>query len=249
MRVIGVVDLLGGRAVHARGGARDRYVPVRVSGGVPVDGDAVALARAYIDRCGFRDIYAADLDAIVHGTPQAPLVKALAGLGARVWLDAGVSSVDAARAALDHGASRVIVGLETLTSFDVLARICGALGSERVAFSLDLRDGVPITHIDGARECSPERLAARAMDAGASAIVVIDLRRVGTGGGIDLPTVGRVRRAAPGVALVAGGGVRTIADVDRLADSGCDGVLMATALHDGLITPGELTRFARFPSV
>src|SRR5579862_3342915 len=29
MRLIGVIDLAGGRAVHARGGRRDAYAPVR----------------------------------------------------------------------------------------------------------------------------------------------------------------------------------------------------------------------------
>ena len=59
---------------------------------------------------------------------------------APVWLDAGVSSVSGARQALETGAARVIVGLETLSSFDALSGICNAIGGDRMAFSLDLRD-------------------------------------------------------------------------------------------------------------
>ena len=51
MRVLGVLDLLAGRAVHARGGLRERYAPVDRFGGIPIEaGDALALARAYLDQ-------------------------------------------------------------------------------------------------------------------------------------------------------------------------------------------------------
>ena len=249
MRVIGVIDLLAARAVHARGGHRDRYAPVRSSGGVPIQGDALALARAYLDRFRLREIYVADLDAILGGTKPAAVTSALSALGAPVWLDAGVSSVEHARAALDAGAARVVVGLETLTSFDALASICDAVGSDRVAFSLDLCEGVPLTLSESPlADGTPERLAARAVDAGANALTVIDVRRVGTGGGVEVRMLSAVRRAVPHVTLIAGGGVRTIGDIHRLADAGCDGVLLATALHDGSIGPTELTRYLRPPS-
>ena len=62
---------------------------------------------------------------------------------------------------------------------------------------------------------------------------MIDLARVGTGAGLDLPLIARVRDAAPGLTLLAGGGVRGPEDLARLVDAGCDGALVATALQDG----------------
>ncbi len=245
MRVFGVVDLLGGRAVHASGGRRDRYAPVRVSGGVVVDGDARALARVYLERFGLTGLYLADLDAILHQTRQDALIAQIGAFGASVWLDAGVSSLASARSAIDLGAARAIVGLETLSSFDALAGICQAVGSDRVAFSLDLRDGRPVTASGGiAGDATPEVLAVRAVDAGAGTIIVIDLARVGTGRGIDLPLLARLRHAVAGVTLVAGGGLRSAADLDRLATAGCDAALVATALHDGSIRPADLAFYS-----
>ena len=46
MRIIGVVDLRNGQAVHAAGGRRDAYAPVAAAAGVRVAGDAMALGRA-----------------------------------------------------------------------------------------------------------------------------------------------------------------------------------------------------------
>jgi len=251
MRIIGVVDLLGGRAVHARAGQRESYAPVATIAGSRIEsGDALAVARAYVDRLGVAELYAADLDAILgrldaaRRPSQSGAVAAVAALGAPLWLDAGVSTADHARHALGLGAARVIVGLETLPSYDALGEICAAVGGDRVAFSLDLRDGEPMIDTGVSGGIAPGEpahlVAARAADAGARAVIVIDLARVGTGTGLDLGLIARVRAAAPRVTLLAGGGVRGLEDIVRLADAGCDGALVATALHDGRLGVAEV---------
>jgi len=150
MRVIGVLDLRNGRAVHARAGDRERYAPVQSVAGEAIEpGDAPALASIYRDRFGLGELYVADLDAIEGRAPQDRLVSSLVPFGA-LWLDAGVSSANRACDALTLGAAHVIVGLETLGSWDALDEICGVLGGARIAFSLDLRDGpiVRVAHFD-----------------------------------------------------------------------------------------------------
>jgi HisA/HisF family protein len=249
VRVIGVVDLAAGRAVHARGGVRERYAPVLAVAGSPIDpGGALALARVYLDRLGVTELYVADLDAIQGGSSQDIPVAAVAALGAPLWLDAGVSSLAGAHHALGLGAARVIVGLETLSSFGALKTICEAVGGDRVAFSLDLRDGELVVSPqarDGDGGVPAHVAAARAADAGVGSVIVIDLARVGTGAGVDLALVARVREAVPGVMLAAGGGVRELEDVRRLADAGCDGALVASALHNGQLGAAEVATARR----
>ena len=245
MRMIGVIDLLARRAVHARAGMRERYEPVRTApGSCPEPGDALALAGRYLNGLGLRELYVADLDAILAGRDRESndaLVTAMAALGAPLWLDTAVSSADRARYAIGLGAARVVVGLETLSSYDALGEVCDAVGGDRVAFSLDLRDGEPVVATDGIPPGEPAHVMARhAADAGAGAVIVIDLARVGTGWGLDLRLIGRVREAAPGLTLLAGGGIQGREDLVRLADSGCDGALVATALHDGRLSAADV---------
>ena len=269
MRVIGVIDLLGGRAVHASAGRRDRYEPVQTVAGMPIEpGDAVALARMYLRHLGLTELYAADLDAILArlrlrqdasaGLAEAPrvsggakagprqdtLVASVAELGAPLWLDAGVASVVDARHALELAAAVVVIGLETLPSYDALADICASVGGDRVAFSLDLRDGEPIVAPGVLREPA-DVVAARAAHAGAGAVIVIDLARVGTGTGLDLALISGVREAVPGLTLLAGGGVRGSEDLARLEDAGCDGALVASALHDGRLGADDVAAARR----
>ena len=239
--LLGVVDLRGGLAVRARGGRRDRYEPIEnVAGEIIQTGDARALACQYVERFGLPALYVADLDAIDRRQPQHAQVRAIASAGAPVWLDAGIDSIDDARGALVCGASRLIVGLETLPSFHVLESIVQDAGRERVVFSLDLRDGRPIATIPELARHTPHDLAAQAADAGVVAVIVLDLARVGSGSGLDLEMLARIRDRVPSAGLYAGGGVRSIGDIEQLRSSGCDGALVASALLDGQITRRDL---------
>jgi len=241
VRVIPVLDLSAGRAVLARGGVRDAYQPVEsVLASATPAGDAVALARAFRERLGCDECYVADLDAITGGGRQRALVRALAGVGARLLVDAGVTGPASAAALLAEGVARVVVGLETLPDFGALEAIAGAIGRERVVFSLDLREGQPVLAPGAPHQGSRLELARAAVTAGAAALLVLDLARVGARRGPDLALVDAVRGACPDVELLVGGGVRTREDLERLAHAGCDAALLATALHQARVDRADL---------
>jgi phosphoribosylformimino-5-aminoimidazole carboxamide ribotide isomerase len=253
MHVIGVVDIRAGVAVHARRGDRAAYQPVAVARSQPIDGDPVALAQFYRDRCGLSDVYIADLDAIAGMTPQHPVVSRIAALGVRVWVDAAIDSVPDAHAAVDAGAAQVVIGLETLTDFGVLGAICSAVGPDRAAFSLDLKEGRPLIVNNRAVTSRHEShlvelIATQAVQAGARRMIVLDLARVGTGRGIDVDTLSRVASCVPQCEIYAGGGVASADDLRRLDELGAAGALIATALIEGRMTPDELDHVRGAPS-
>jgi phosphoribosylformimino-5-aminoimidazole carboxamide ribotide isomerase len=247
--VIGVIDLLGGKAVHARGGVRADYRPIRAVAEAAIDeGDASAVMQAYV-ALGVREAYVADLDAILQGPPQNALLASLASSGVPLWLDAAITSAARARQVREIGVAHVVVGLETLTSFEALRTICQTGGTGPTAFSLDMKEGALLTHPRlRLLDRGPEAVAAHAVAAGAGTVIVLDLARVGSGAGPDLRLLERLRRTVPGVTLLAGGGVRGADDLDRLADVGCDGALVGTALLSGQLavprthnTPGVMS--------
>jgi phosphoribosylformimino-5-aminoimidazole carboxamide ribotide isomerase len=240
MRVIGVIDLLGGRAVHARGGQREAYAPVVSVAGVAVDGDALAVARRYLE-LGVPELYVADLDAIGGAPRQDDLIRSLLALGAPVWLDAGGATASAARDGLLVESSRLVVGLETLDSWESIAAVARVAGTARTVFSLDLRDGVPLRMAAD----DPVALAELGVRAGAGTVIVLDLARVGSGRGVDFDLLARVREALPDVELVAAGGVRDETDLEFLATAGCTAALVATALHTHQIRNGVGSHFSR----
>jgi phosphoribosylformimino-5-aminoimidazole carboxamide ribotide isomerase len=235
MQIIPVLDLARGVAVHAQAGERSRYVTLK-SGLVPEhDGDALALLRAFHADLGVHECYVADLDAIQGGAIQRTLIRQLAefhtGFSGALLVDAGTSLPGGALEVLSCGASEVVVGLETLRAFADLLAIVGVVGPSRVVFSLDLRLGNPVLH-------------PAMQDAGVSTLLLLDLGRIGTGCGVDLGLVETVRRRFPGVRLLAGGGVLTRKDLDRMRDAGCDGALIASAIHTGRVSAADLAELA-----
>jgi len=235
MELIPVLDLAHGVAVHAIGGDRSRYEPVRSELVRGAEGDALVLAGAYRTLPGVSRCYVADLDAIAGGPPQLELLHRLQsghGFGGPLLLDAGVHSL-ATLERLRGRFAEVVVGLETLRSFSDLESLAR---QARVTFSLDLRNDIALARPELCEETAkPVALARAAIDAGACAVILLDVGRVGRGAGVNLEVLASLRRAMPDACLLAGGGVKDDGDLAALADHGCDGVLIATALHRGTL--------------
>lgn len=250
--IIPVLDLSRGIAVHARAGDRSRYEPVRSALSPDSGGDPVALLRAYRRVLGAAECYIADLDAIQEGAIQRSVLRELAqletGFSGPLLVDAGTHQAAGGFEVLACGASEVVVGLESLHSFADLRSIVELVGPARVLFSLDLRLGVPMLHpamqdASGVRP-DPLSLAAQGVDAGVRSLLVLDVGRVGTGCGADLGLLEALRRRFGTERLLAGGGVLARRDLNRMRDAGCDGVLVASALHSGRIGAADIAAMA-----
>jgi HisA/HisF family protein len=238
MRVVPVIDLKDGTAVHAVRGERERYRPVRsVLAGD--DGDPLVPARAFRSELGLDELYVADLDAITGDGDHAAVLRALAR-EARIMVDAGVSEPEAAWALLDLGVHRVIVGTETLSGPDALDRLLAELPDGALTLSVDLRDGRSLSPDPELAGLPALDAVARLHRAGLREAIVLDLARVGSGAGPDVALIAEIHAAFPDLGLLAGGGVRDIEDLRALDAAGAAGALVATALHSGVIGPAEL---------
>jgi phosphoribosylformimino-5-aminoimidazole carboxamide ribotide isomerase len=236
MRILPVLDLLDGQVVRGIAGRRQDYRPVvsrLTQSSHPLD-----VARAFRDQFGLTELYVADLDAIAGKEPDWPTFSALCEEGFRLWVDAGVQAASG-RLLAEHGAG-VIAGLETLAGPNVLAELVGGLG-DRLAFSLDLRGGVPLGKTDDWEGADAWSIAAQAVALGVRRLLVLDLARVGVniGTGTD-ELCARLAATYPEVAVWAGGGIRGPADLRQLRDQGVQVVLVASALHDGALTRADV---------
>ncbi len=242
MHILPVLDLLDGVVVRGVGGRRDEYRPI-VSRLVDRH-DALSVARAFREQLGLTRLYVADLDAIMHQKPNRNLYRLLANEGFDLMIDAGLRSLESAAELVASGAAQVIAGLETWPGPDELARLCTAIGTERVIFSLDLKDGVPLGQRSRWQNDEPLSIAKRAVEAGVRELIVLDLASVGGGSGVTTTELcAKLRNMDPELRLITGGGVRNTCDIERLTQLGVDGVLVASALHDGAISADSLQHF------
>jgi phosphoribosylformimino-5-aminoimidazole carboxamide ribotide isomerase len=238
MRVVGVLDLLGGVVVRGVGGRRSEYRPLvsRLTSSC----EPLAVAQALREQLGLRELYVADLDAIAGGSPAWSAIAALQADGFKLWVDAGVRDEGEALRVGECGIGSVVIGLETVDAPETLAKAVRSLGS-RLVFSLDLRGGVPLGDLAGWRSREPKDLAAEAIGLGVRRLLILDIARVGVGGGTGTEELcARLAATYPAVEIAAGGGVRSKADLERLRDLDVAVVLVASALHDGALSRNDL---------
>ena len=233
-RIIPVVDVMAGQVVRAVGGRREFYAPVRSK--LTASTEPIQVIDALLAAAGVNELYVADIDALQGHRPRLGWVRELTARGCRVMVDAGIRTAADARAVIDVGAA-IVAGTETTGGIPVLKELVGLMGPERVVLSIDLRNGRVLGgEAAWGRDPDPAAVIEDGLAAGVRRVFILEMARIGTEigpGTIDLCT--RIREAFPDVELLAGGGVRNWADVDQLAGAGVDGVLVASALHDGTI--------------
>ncbi|MBV9605019.1 MAG: hypothetical protein JO027_07930 [Solirubrobacterales bacterium] len=233
MRIVPVIDIKGGVVVHARRGRRAEYAPLQsplVAGAEPV-----TVARALCALCRTKTLYVADLDALAGEPADEATLAALASV-AEPWVDAGATPPERAAALKRAGAARNVLGTESIGPSAPAARPQDGAAPPLV-LSVDLRDGRLISQ--------DPRLAGQAASAAAplaralkvKELLVIDLARVGSREGPPLDAVAELAGVLPTTAIYAGGGVRGDEDLRALESAGAAGALVATALHEGRITP------------
>ncbi len=238
MELYPVLDLMGGVVVRGVAGERERYRPIQSR--LVDSAEPLRVARAIRESFGVSALYVADLDAIEGGDPHVENWRELVEDGFRVFVDAGVGSARDAESTRDLGATNVVAALETLPSPRILSQVVEQLGDRSVVFSLDLKRGVPLGSPE-AWSKDVERVAEAAWESGARRWILLDLAAVGVGAGT--PHLERCRtwkaRFGDELELWTGGGVRGVEDLRELERAGVDGVLIASAIHDGRLRPSD----------
>jgi len=218
IEVIPAVDVLGDRVVRLRQGD---YGEVVATGADPAD-----AARRWRD-AGAGRVHLVDLDGARSGRTRPELLRSVvaACAPAAVQASGGIRSLEDARALLDAGADRVVVGT---SAWPDPAPWVEALGSALVV-AIDIRAGRVRTAgwtSDGG--ISAEEALERAAAAGVGRCLVTAIERDGTLSGPDLELV-RIAAAA-GPAVLAAGGIRSPEDVAALAAAGAAAAVVGRAL-------------------
>jgi phosphoribosylformimino-5-aminoimidazole carboxamide ribotide isomerase len=227
--VVPAIDVLDGRCVRLRHGAREQ---VTVEGGDP----GAAAARFAAD--GARLIHLVDLDGAFSGRATDGLVERVAAAAAPVPIQVGggLRAVADVEAALEAGAARALVG--TAAVAPAFLQEVAPL-AERVAIAIDARDGlVAVDGWTGVAELTAVELARRCAGAGIRRLVVTSTRRDGS---LEGPDVGLLRDVveAAGLPVLAAGGIATLDDLRRIRQLGCEGAIVGSAFWLGRFTLAE----------
>lgn len=239
MEIIPVLDLLRGLVVHGIKGERARYQPVK---SILTDSAApLEVARALHLETACHSLYIADLDAIQDtGNNRAAIKEIAAHLDVDLWVDAGTADPESVKQLLAAGADVVIIGSETLETFQHLRAICAAVSMEKIIFSLDISKGLVLSRAQDLKGLQPVEALNLLTKEGLNRFILLTLDEVGTANGPALPLLQGAKRHFPLATFIAGGGVKTPDHLKALSALGMSAVLVATSLHKGWITGQDL---------
>jgi phosphoribosylformimino-5-aminoimidazole carboxamide ribotide isomerase len=232
-------------AIDLREGRCVRLVEGDFSRETIFDADPTAAARRWAE-AGAEWLHVVDLDGAVAGRPvNLPSIAAIrAVVDIPIQLGGGLRSLANLEDAFAAGISRTILGTVALQDPELVATAVDRWG-DAIAVGLDARDGKLATR--GWLDQSDARagdVAQALASAGVQHFIFTDIRRDGTLVGPNLEAlsslVGLLDRG-----VIASGGIGQLADVEAVARTGADGVIIGRALYDGRVDLREAISLAR----
>ena len=237
MKVIPVIDVLNGVAVHGVRGEREHYQPLKSV--LCRSANPLEIASSF-ESLGFIELYLADLDAILGKSVNFSVYKQITtqtGLG--LMVDAGIADLTRAEEVLAAGVSRIVVGSETLESLEFLGQAVKTFGEDRVVVSIDLKEGKVLSASEAIASLDAVSFAQKLRKLGVNQVILLDLTRVGTEQGINWSLLRSILDKT-GVEVLVGGGIRSLQELEELRNLGVSGALVATILHNGKLSVDKL---------
>ncbi len=235
MIIFPAVDIQGGKAVRLKQGRADQSTIF--------EHDPVKAALDW-QEAGAKWLHVVDLDGAFDGMPtSANLIREICKqLSIPVQLGGGIRDVDVAKAYLDAGVQRLIIGTMALENPELFHKLCQAY-PKQVGVSLDAQDGVLKTKgwVESV-DITLQDILPRLHDDGAAFIIYTDIGRDGMQSGVNVEAMQRLC-ALSKLPVIAAGGVSTIEDIKALYPlnrrSTLQGAISGRALYEGTLNLSE----------
>jgi phosphoribosylformimino-5-aminoimidazole carboxamide ribotide isomerase len=238
------IDLRGGQCVRLLKGefdAETRY-----------DIDPRELLARY-GKAGVRWLHLVDLDGARDGTPgNRTLIREMAAqprIG--IQLGGGLRTRELIDEAFRNGVSRAVIGSAAVENPALLRDVLAEQGADRVCLAIDVRidaGGTPRVRTRGwvqEHTLSLWELLESFSDTALRHVLCTDIERDGALGGPSFALYEEAQRRFPAVAWQASGGIRSSADLERLAGMGMAAAISGKALLEGHLDLEELQPYLR----
>ncbi len=212
--------------VHAKQGQREQYQPIKSV--LTSNSDIYSVLNGFLKLYQFDTFYLADLNAITGQGNHADLIKKVLKDFSQItfWIDAGYQ-----KARTFPSNYLPVLGSECFTDENFVE----ILEFEK-HFILSLDFG-----------SNGEKLGAKTLftqpEWWSENVIVMTLNRVGSSQGAAIDLLKKFKFNFSKINFIAAGGIRNFDDVKQLESIEIKQVLLASALHSGVITKADILKF------
>ncbi|MFX0057248.1 MAG: HisA/HisF-related TIM barrel protein [Candidatus Hodarchaeota archaeon] len=237
-KIIPVLDILNSTIVHAHKGERDKYKPLKTY--LFDSSEPTKILKEFVQKYGFNEFYIADLDAIIKKNPNLELLSEMLKISnIKIIIDPGIVSIEDIYLYSNYSIEKLILGLETIESIDIILDCLKVIGSSKTIVSIDMYKEKIRTKIKEFRTLDTLNVVKIIAKLGVNSIILLDLFKVGQKLGGIPPLYHHIKKYFAGEILV-GGGVKDLNDIKKYKSENFDGILIGTALYDGTIKVKEI---------
>jgi len=228
MYLFPAIDLYDGKAVRLyKGDYNQRTV---------YNDDPTAVAKDFA-AAGAKYIHIVDLEGAKSGTtPNLDTViriKQQSGLFCEIG--GGVRNMAVVKAYMDAGLDRVILGTAAVENPEFVREAVSCYG-DKIAVGVDLKDGyVAVKGWTEKSTLDAVTFCRQMQEIGVKTLIVTDISKDGAMQGTNHDLYRDLQTRFPALQLVASGGVSSMEDVTRLADTGLYGAIIGKAYYIGAI--------------
>jgi phosphoribosylformimino-5-aminoimidazole carboxamide ribotide isomerase len=229
MLIIPAIDLKDGKCVRLMQGDPDRVTVY--------SNDPVSIAKKF-ESDGAELLHIVDLDGAFAGDlVNFSLVRQISeSINIPVEIGGGIRTEQSIKKYIDTGIKRIIVGTVLLKEEfgDTIKKY-----SDYIVAGVDAKDGMAATHGWKSVSRTPAiDVIRKFQDVGIGDFIFTDISTDGMLSGPNIKSMEEILKKAPGINLIASGGVTKIEDIISLSElesSGLSGCIVGKAIYDGRI--------------
>ena len=230
MKIIPVIDIRKNVVVHAICGHRDNYTPIKST--LSLSSDPIEIVKAFQNYFEFSTFYIADLDAIEKKGANNEVIEKILERGVKIYLDSGIKTYDE-YISLKKEHVRLIIATETIEDTTELTKIIAY--DPTAVLSIDIKNGALVSKMN----ISVDELLTILDSTALKRLILLYLSCVGSGKMQNLTLVSKIANLKK-YEIIVGGGITTWNDLVKLKKMGVNAALLATALHNKVITKKDI---------
>ncbi len=239
MEIIPAIDLIDGKCVRLSQGKFDQVTVF--------SDDPVEMAAKWASE-GEKRLHIVDLIGSKIGEPQelTTVSRIVNSIDIPIQLGGGIRSIETAKAALDIGINRIIIGTSAALDINLALDFFNKFG-DAIIVGIDAKDGY--VAVKGWEELTSKTAIefARSMqNIGAKRIIYTDISRDGMMSGANVSAMKKMAEMVE-IPVIASGGITTLDDIrqlSKLESFGLEGAILGKALYTGALTLHDVIKAA-----